>query len=235
MLFDIAGYEKRAKEALTGLMIPFGQGVNACPLMCQEVYGCTLLRRTLANKTVVKGIIVAHYWWDWEETRCPFKEAEDYTAKEYQADEDATLAALFNRVSPWPSELDAQNGWVATNALWGRCPPKGIKGDLGPERYQAGFTIWGRIVEELIGLNPDLKIVLAGGWAKTSRMLSDEEYSAAEFCMHWDRWLRHSTQTRFTSDTRTILKRISVSNARFFTRHHPSKWMRFYRKYPPPP
>jgi hypothetical protein len=104
-------------------------------------------------------------------------------------------------------------------------------GTLPPEIHHAGFLIWGSIVEDLIKLNPELKVVLAGGWAKKKGMDWGHDYPAAEFYKSWESWLEKES-FHWTPAAQTLLSRMPCEKARFYTRYHSSKWKRMYKRTP---
>lgn len=136
-------------------------------------------------------------WWNEPEK---LNDAVHYITKVTNGLYDATLTPLFGSRSWFSAFTDREEGWLATNAVWGLRPSL-VKPDgyLGNETHQAAFMIWGRIVKDLIELNPKLKIVIAGKeWSVypsvefKSELKESPHLPAAEVFTLWHDWLSDS-------------------------------------------
>jgi hypothetical protein len=237
MLIDLTVHEKLANVFLRGLMDPFGP-------LDSPIYGCPLLHWTIRNKTTVEGVLVLHEWWKTVQEKPKSGDAEATFdgdtmegARNYikavaeGTATDRTLSPILKKNSMWMTAIEREDGWIVTNSVWGQRPVEKMLN----AHYQAGFLNWGQVVRELISLNPHLKIVLAGAWARTTRMKSGEEYSARKFYELWNRWLQNVGSAERKVAAYGLLRKISDSKARFFTRDHPSARNTAYGNYSPPP
>jgi hypothetical protein len=198
MLLDLESFEAEA----TRLLPSVSEGPKNVRMAAFDVlpprkgFACPLLNWTLPCKTgeSVRGIVILQDWWNEAEN---LNDAVHYITKVTNGLYDPTLTPLFGSRSWFSAFVDREDGWLATNAVWG-LRPLGIEkvGYLGDETHQVAFLVWARIVKDLIELNPKLKIVIAGkGWSGYRSVIFKSELEegpnlpAAEVFGLWHDWL----------------------------------------------
>jgi hypothetical protein len=198
MFLDLESYEIEASRLLPGVSeSPKNVRMTAFDVpLPRKGFACPLLNWTLPCKTgaSVRGILILQDWWNEPEE---LNHAVHYITKVTHGLYDATLTPLFGSRSWFNAFMDREGGWLATNAVWGLRPSDVAKdGYLGHETHQVAFMIWGRIVRDLIALNPRLKIVIAGKeWSEypdvtfKSELGESPHLSAAEVFTLWYNWL----------------------------------------------
>jgi hypothetical protein len=237
MLIDLGYYEEKAAELLPNVkMTPFVVPPSG---MC---FTCPLLNWTLPIKTgaSVKGILILQDWWNAPET---LKSAVHYVTNVTNGLYDPTLTPLFGSKSWFEAFTDREEGWLATNAVWGLRPSSvSESGYLGAETHQAAFVIWAGIVKDLIGLNPKLKIVLAGQWAEfknkgkfKSELKGGPSYGAAEVFGWWHGWLANRTSPDQGSLSLAMALKSMDSEATVEHWFATAVWWNKYGGTPPPP
>jgi len=236
MLLDLKYYEQKAGELLPNVgMTPFLITPSA------TCFSCPLLNWTLPIKTGtrVQGIVILQDWWNAPET---LESAVHYVTKVTNGLYDATLTPLFGSRLWFDAFMDREEGWLATNAVWGLRPSSMSEvGYLGDNRHQAGFVIWAGIVKDLLKLNPKLKIVLAGTWAEfkkehfKSELTGGPSYKAAEVFGWWRDWIARRTSP--SQDSLSLAKDLESMHSEAVVEHWfaPAAWKTKYRGTPPPP
>jgi hypothetical protein len=198
-------------------------------------FACPLLNWTLPSKTGVRGILILQDWWN--------TSAIQYITQVANGLYDPTLTPLFGSGSSWLSAFIDKEGWLATNAVWGLRPPDVEKDKyLGDETHQVGFIIWARIVKDLIGLNPKLKIVIAGKeWSKypnvqfKAELKGSPHLTAAQVFTLWHDWLRKLPSPDRGSLSLAFDLKSMHSEATVEHWFAPSKWPIKYGGTPQPP
>lgn len=244
MILDLEYYEAEATRLLTDV----SEGPKNVRMTAFGVtppgkgFACPLLRWILPCKTgnSVSGILILQDWWNESEY---LNDAIHYITKVTNGLYDATLTPLFGSRSWFRAFMDREEGWLATNAVWGLRPSYVDKDKfLGDETHQVAFMIWARIVKDLIGLNPKLKIVIAGkGWSEyqsvqfKSELIGSPRLSAAKVFTLWYNWLRELSfpDRGFLSLAHDLQSMHSEATVEHW--FAPSTWQKKYGGTPPPP
>jgi hypothetical protein len=137
-------------------------------------YRCPLLWHTAMGSDVAAGVIFLQDWHPSSEATRIFdiqvahvatvQERNLATVQERNAGEyDATSDPLFGS-EKWQKRFN--DGWVATNAVWGLRPPGKKGGFLGKTRHIAARQVWTLLITDLLKNNRDLRVTLCGAWAR---------------------------------------------------------------------
>ena len=246
MILDLEYYEAEAARLLPDV----SEGPKNVRMTAFDVtppgkgFACPLLHWTLPLKTAesVTGILVLQDWWNEPEK---LSDAVHYITKVTNGLHDETLTPLFGSRSWFNAFMDREEGWLATNAVWGLRPSYVDKDRyLGNETHQVAFMIWARIVRDLIRLNPKLKIVIAGkGWGWEgfpnvkfkSELQGSPHSSAAEVFTLWYNWLQKLSSTDRGSLSLALELKSMHSEATVEHWFAAAKWPLKYGGTPPPP
>jgi hypothetical protein len=244
MILDLEYYEAEAARLLPDV----SEGPTNVRMTAFDVpppgkgFACPVLHWTLPLKTgeSVKGILILQDWWNEPEK---LSDAVHHITKVTNGLHDETLTPLFGSRSWFNAFMDREEGWLATNAVWGLRPSYvGKAGYLGDETHQVAFMIWARIVRDLIRLNPKLKIVIAGkGWAEypsvefKSELKGSHHLPAAEVFTLWYDWLRKLRSSDRGSLSLALDLKSMHSEATVEHWFAPATWQNKYKGTPPPP
>jgi hypothetical protein len=170
LMIELDTYAKKAAEVLGEeslgklRMYPFGDGSYRCPL----------LWHTAKDLDTAAGVIFLQDWYpDAGDTR-DFEKQIEYVAKVVGSTAgpqiDPSLDPLF-RSKTWQKRFN--DGWVATNAIWGLRPSGPKVRFLGKKRHFAARQVWTLLIQDLLKDNPQLRVTLCGAWAGNHTKAAD--------------------------------------------------------------
>jgi hypothetical protein len=181
-----------------------------------------------------EGILIMQDWGTVDQSGKPEKleAAIDYIAKAKNANE-PTIKNLY--ASEWRCVIWGDNPtWLVTNAVWGlrNKPNREDKidkcGYLGDSIHAKAFPIWASVLAQASTINPELRVVFAGSWARFDKE-SENSKKLKVFLTNWRNWRKRSVQQNESSeksdlDLEFVEKIEESATAHFYS--HPSIWQK---------
>jgi hypothetical protein len=181
-MIDLDRYAARAAQVLG----EEGLGTLRMWAFDDGSYRCPLLWHTAEGRDTATGVIFLQDWYPFADDTQNFQEQIEHVATHAglnltpdefallvaEPQTDPTLDPVF-RSPTWHRRF--QDGWVATNALWGLRPPGKKTGFLGITRHRVARQVWTLLVQDLLEDNPDLRVALCGAWARRTNAASQLE------------------------------------------------------------